>query len=111
MMPSSSYLRCQLSLHPGSQSQLAMGCANSSLEVSQESESEVYLEKMTHISADITEKIIRKNKKPIEQQKSSQCCSSEILEEPKPDFPVVNITLGQDEENLTASAHSSIDMP
>ena len=111
MMPSSCYLCCQLSVHPGSQSQLAMGCANSSLEVSQDSESDdVYLEKMTHISADITEKIIRKNKKPIEQRKSSQC-SSEILKEPKPDFPVVNITLGQVEETLTASPHSSIDMP
>ena len=89
-----------------------MGCANSSLEVSQDSESEeVYLEKMTHISADITEKIIRKNKKPLEPRKPSKQCLSENLEEPKPDFPVVNITPSKDDENLTASAHSSVDIP
>ena len=90
-----------------------MGCTNSSLEVSRDSDSDVdvYLEKMTHISADITEKIIRKNKKPPEPRKS-KCTYSENLEEPKQDFPTVSINLnqGQNEENLEASGHSSIDM-
>ena len=92
-----------------------MGCTNSSLEISHDSESEVdvYLEKMTHISADITEKIIRKNKKPLEPRKS-KCGYSESSEEPKQDYPIVSITLsqGQDEEKIiAASGHSSIDMP
>ena len=90
-----------------------MGCTNSSLEVSRDSDSDVdvYLEKMTHISADITEKIIRKNKKPLEPRKS-KCTYSENLEEPKQDFPIVSITpsKGQNEDNIDASGHSSIDI-
>ena len=71
------------------------------------------MEKMTHISADITEKIIRKNKKPLELRKPKFSYSGSP-EEPKQDYPIVSITLsqGQDEENfIAASGHSSIDMP
>ena len=90
-----------------------MGCTNSFLEVARDSESDEYVEKMTHISADITEKIIRKTKKPIEPRKinfSSRQCSQEQQVEPIQDFPLVNIILDEDDENIPKSIHSS-DIP
>lgn len=89
-----------------------MGCANSSMEVLEDLESDVYLEKRTHISADITEKIIRKNKS-VEMRKPKLI--PENHEEPRQDIPVPSITMsqGQDVDNIESSlaSQSSMDMP